>query len=91
MLRAGVQLGGLKGKVFAPDHALAMALPLPYGVPTVPLSREDALRYQSGETIDVPEDVSGYALPTYHGLALGFGKASSGQLKNHYPKGLRRP
>ena len=91
VLRAGVQLGGLKGKVFAPDHALAMALPLPYGVPTVPLSREDALRYQSGETLDVPEDVSGYALPTYHGLALGFGKASGGQLKNHYPKGLRRP
>ena len=26
MLRAGVQLGVLKGKVFVPDHALAMAL-----------------------------------------------------------------
>ena len=91
MLRAGVQLGGLKGKVFAPDHALAMALALPYGMPTVPLSREEALRYQSGEALNVSDDLSGYALPTYQGLALGFGKASGGQLKNHYPKGLRRP
>ena len=57
----------------------------------VELSREDALRYQSGEALNVPDDLSGYALPTYQGLALGFGKASSGQLKNHYPKGLRRP
>ena len=91
VLRAGIQLGNLKGKVFAPDHALAMALPLPYTLPTVELSREDALRYQSGETLNVADDLTGYALPTYHGLALGFGKASGGQLKNHYPKGLRRP
>ena len=91
VLRAGLQLGGLKGKVFAPDHALAMALPLPYPMPVVELSREEALRYQSGEALPVPDSLSGYALPVYQGLALGFGKASGGQLKNHYPKGLRRP
>ncbi len=90
VLRAGVQLGVLKGKVFAPDHALAMALPLGCAVPTLPVSREEALKYQSGETLPAPESLSGYALPTYAGLPLGFGKASSGQLKNHYPKGLRR-
>ena len=91
VLRAGVQLGTLKGKVFAPDHALAMALPCPYAQPTVALTREEALRYQSGEALAVSDDLSGYLLPTYQGLALGFGKASGGQLKNHYPKGLRRP
>lgn len=90
MLRAGIRLGVLKGKVFAPDHALAMALPPENGFPTVALSREDALLYQSGETLPCPETLSGYALPTYAGLPLGFGKASNGQLKNHYPKGLRR-
>lgn len=90
VLRAGIQLGVLKGKVFAPDHALAMALPLHCAIPALPLSREDALLYQSGETLPCPESLSGYALPTYAGLPLGFGKASNGQLKNHYPKGLRR-
>ena len=91
VLRAGLQLGALKGKVFAPDHALAMALPLPYALPVIPLTREQALRYQSGETLDVTGDWSGYVLPAYEGLALGFGKVSGGQMKNHYPKGLRRP
>jgi len=91
VLRAGVQLGTLKGKVFAPDHALAMALPIPYALPVLEVSREEALRYQSGETLPCPESLSGYALPVYQGLALGFGKCSSGQMKNHYPKGLRRP
>lgn len=90
VLRAGIQIGALKGKVFAPDHALAMALPSDSSIPALPLTREQALLYQSGETIPCPDDLTGYALPTYAGLALGFGKASGGQLKNHYPKGLRR-
>lgn len=91
VLRAGCSLGALKGRVFAPDHALAMALPLPYSLPTLPLTRELALRYQSGEALPCPETLTGYVLPTYEGLALGFGKCSGGQMKNHYPKGLRRP
>ncbi|MEG0741759.1 MAG: RsmB/NOP family class I SAM-dependent RNA methyltransferase [Clostridia bacterium] len=91
VLRAGLQLGTLKGKVFAPDHALAMGLALPYALPTVPLDVAGAHAYQAGETLPVPDTLAGYALPTYCGLALGFGKASGGQLKNHYPKGLRRP
>lgn len=91
VLRAGVQLGALKGRVFAPDHALAMALTTPYLLPTVPLTREDALAYQRGEALPCAESLGGYVLPTYEGLALGFGKCSGGQMKNHYPKGLRRP
>ena len=91
VLRAGLQLGALKGKVFAPDHALAMALKNPYPLPVLPLTRQDALRYQSGEALPCADDLSGYVLPTCQGLALGFGKCSGGQMKNHYPKGLRRP
>ncbi|MEG2253101.1 MAG: RNA methyltransferase, partial [Clostridia bacterium] len=63
----------------------------PYALPTVPLDVAGAHAYQAGETLPVPDTLAGYALPTYCGLALGFGKASGGQLKNHYPKGLRRP
>jgi len=57
----------------------------------ISLTREEALKYQSGETIAVSDNISGYVLPAFEGLALGFGKASGGQIKNHYPKGLRRP
>lgn len=91
VLRAGVQLGTLKGKVFAPDHALAMCLSPACGLPVLALDHAGALRYQSGEALPAPEDMSGWALAVYEGLVLGFGKASGGQFKNHYPKGLRRP
>ncbi len=89
VLRAGIRLGGLKGKVFAPDHALAMVLERPGDYPHMELSREQALDYQRGETLETR--LSGYGLVCYQGLALGFGKGSEGRLKNHYPKGLRRP
>ena len=91
VLRAGVQLGVMKGKIFAPDHALAMCLSPACGLPVLALDRAGALRYQSGEALPAPEDMSGWALAVYEGLVLGFGKASGGQFKNHYPKGLRRP
>ena len=91
VLRAGVQLGSMKGKVFAPDHALAMVLSPACGLPSLVLNREEALRYQSGEALPAPEGMSGWALAVYEGLVLGFGKVSGGQFKNHYPKGLRRP
>lgn len=91
VLRAGVQLGVMKGKIFAPDHALAMCLSPACGLPVLALDCAGALRYQSGEALPAPEDMSGWALAVYEGLVLGFGKASGGQFKNHYPKGLRRP
>lgn len=89
VLRAGLHLGVMKGKVFAPDHAWAVACEKP-NVPTIPLTEEEARRYQAGETIAVSENVKGYVLPTLNGLALGWGKVSDGVMKNHYPKGLRR-
>ena len=90
VLRAGLQLGSMKGKVFTPDHALAMGLPAGGGYPAVAVDEAQAAAYQRGETLSVPEGISGYCLVTLDGLALGFGKASDGQVKNHYPKGLRR-
>ena len=48
VLRAGVQLGTLKGKVFAPDHALAMCLSPACGLPVLALDRAGALRIRAG-------------------------------------------
>ena len=89
VLRTGIHLGQVKGKLFQPDHAWALAAAVPE-MPRISLTAEEALRYQHGETIPVPETVKGWVLPTLEGLALGWGKASDGVMKNHYPKGLRR-
>lgn len=86
-LRVGLQLGEMKGRVFVPDHALALFHPSRY---SVPLTKEEARLYQAGQTLPAPETLRGFCTPTLNGLALGWAKASDGQLKNHYPKGLRR-
>ncbi len=88
-LRAGLQLGELRGKLFIPDHAFALSWTPPH-IPVCTLSETDALRYMAGEMIPVQEDCSGYVLAAFHGLVLGFGKVTAGNMKNHYPKGLRR-
>ncbi len=88
VLRAGIELGVQKGRVFAPNHAMALAMD-PDG-PIRVVDEKEARAYHRGETLPMPEDARGYFLVMFEGFALGFGKASGGQLKNHYPKGLRR-
>ena len=87
VLRCGLQLGEIRGKIFLPDHALALACAAKR---PLPVSEKEATAYQRGETLPVDPDLKGFFVPTLDGLALGWGKAADGQLKNHYPKGLRK-
>ena len=56
----------------------------------IPVTEDQARAYQAGQVLPVDEALRGFYTPTLNGLNLGWGKASEGQLKNHYPKGLRR-
>ncbi len=87
VLRSGLHLGTVKGKVFVPDHAWAMST-MPPEVPRVRLTEEEARLYQNGQVI--PAEGKGWVLAEYAGVALGWGKVSDGMMKNHYPKGIRR-
>lgn len=91
VLRAGVELGELWGKRIEPSHSLFMsrdrkacrqALDFSSGSPQL-------AAFLRGEEIDCPEGLSGYAAVCVDSVVTGFGKASGGRLKNHYPKGLR--
>ncbi len=53
------------------------------------LTREAAEKYLHGESLPCDKQ-KGWTLLSYQGYPLGFGKAVNGQMKNHYPKGLRR-
>ena len=46
-------------------------------------------RYLSGDVL--PSDKRGWTLVQADGLSLGWAKGDGSQLKNHYPKALRRP
>lgn len=87
VLRPGLELGQTKKGRFEPAHALALWLET--AAVTENLSSEDSrvLSYLQGQVI--PGTANGWTLITVDGLSLGWAKGSGGQLKNHFPKGLR--
>ena len=89
--RAGWHLGTIKKGRFEPSHALALALRLNEWKLHVDFAADssDVLRYLKGESLMVEESGKGWAVVTVDGFPLGWGKLVNGQLKNHYPKGLR--
>lgn len=95
VLRPGLHLGTLKKGRMEPSHALALFLKDTDFLQTMEIGAEEqAERYLKGETLTIPEEqqnLKGWVLVTAGGYSLGFGKADRGMLKNHYPKGLRKP
>jgi len=90
-LRPGLHLGTIRKQRFVPSHALALAL-TESDVTRVHRMEADSPQteaYLRGEAL--PSDGKGWTLVTVDGWPVGWGKASDGLLKNHYPKGLRRP
>lgn len=93
VLRAGLHIGEFKKDRFEPSHALALFL----GKEDVKICEDIELsdvrteKYLRGETVET-NDLSkkGWCLVCVDGYSLGWGKAAGGQIKNHYPKGLRK-
>ena len=88
IVRPGLHLGTEKKNRIEPSHALALTLSIEETDRVAVLTEEEAERYLGGESL-LHEAVKGWVLLVYEGYPLGFGKAANGQIKNHYPKGLR--
>ncbi|HEY6707503.1 MAG TPA: RsmF rRNA methyltransferase first C-terminal domain-containing protein [Actinomycetota bacterium] len=88
LVRPGLLVGRARPGRFEPAHALAMAA----GVVTARRVREvddqEAAAFVRGETL-AWGGTAGWALVSWNGWPLGWGRAAGGVLKNHYPKGLR--
>ena len=105
VLRPGLHLGTLKKNRFEPSHALAAALEagdvkccaeLSDGSEDVLGDGNAARAYLRGESLRTQDCAQisgqkGWCLVTDCGFSCGWGKLSGDQIKNHYPKGLRRP
>lgn len=91
ILRAGVQFAVIKKNRLEPCHQFFTAATAEELTAVCNLSSKEemVLHYLRGEEIPCAPDLKGYAGVTVDGVTLGFGKCSSGKLKNHYPKGLR--
>ena len=94
IMRAGLHVGTFAKNRFEPSMALARTLTKEDVKNVLPLTEQEkdiAIRYIQGEQLSgISPDLKGWTLVTYEGYSLGFGKASGGVLKNHYPKGLRK-
>lgn len=89
ILCSGVEAGEVKNGRFIPVHALFLAYSKEmfrlYEEPSEPVLRA----FLAGEQISSCRSESGYIAVGCNGFPLGFGKLSDGQIKNHFPKGLR--
>lgn len=91
--RPGLHLAAVKKSRVEPAHALALAIrqDARYSSVSFPADSPEISAYLHGETITGTEYANiGWITVCADGFALGWGKASGGQIKNHYPKGLRR-
>ena len=93
---AGVCVGEVQGKRFAPHHQLFSAFGRDFKRQVLLTSgmkeAEDYLRgleIPCGDIEVFEGKAEGYAAVICDGCALGGGKVSGGVCKNHYPKGLR--
>ena len=88
VLRPGLELGELKKDRFEPAHALALWLTECNRTENLNAEGQEILDYLCGNVI--PTDKKGWCLVTVDHYPIGWGKGDGVQLKNHYPKGLRR-
>ena len=90
VVRNGLWLATVKPGRVEPSHALALALSAGDALQRLDLTIEQAAGYLAGHPIEGPGP-AGWVLVTGEGFPLGWGKRTGSTVKNHYPKGLRRP
>ncbi len=90
VIRAGILAGELKRNRFEPAHSLFTAFAPERFRRVLELTLDDRRtgEYLRGFETDCG-GAAGYTAVAVEGMVTGFGKCSSGRLKNKYPKGLR--
>ena len=88
VLRPGLELGEIKKDRLEPAHALALWLKNCENTVSFPADSEQIKEYLHGNV--VPGKQKGWCLMQVDGYSIGWGKCDGNQIKNHYPKGLRR-
>lgn len=93
VVRPGLHLGTLKKNRMEPSHALALSLNREQACQCYDMKTgEEISRYLKGETLQTEEPAeNGWVLMLADGYSLGWAKRVGTTLKNHYPKGLRKP
>ncbi len=86
--KAGVGIGTVKGKDLIPSHELAVGPFLLDGLPSVEVTKEQALQFLRRKEL-VLEAQNGWVLVQYGGLTLGWVKVLPNRINNYYPSEWR--
>lgn len=88
---SGLEIGQFKGNDFIPSHDLALNTAIAKDLPSVELSKEDALKFLKREnlSVDLSNQPKGWLLASYQGLNLGFMKVIGDRINNYLPKEWR--
>lgn len=91
VIKTGVEVLCDLKKRYEPTHNAFTACKKENAKNVVNLDIDDERLYKflHGEEIKIDSNIKGYTLVCVEDVALAFGKASGGVLKNKYPKGLR--
>ena len=90
IIRNGLHLGSIVNcDRFEPSHSLALALDVSKLKKAFATDYSGAISYLGGNVLQC-ENEKGWYVITLDNLPLGWCKASSGMMKNHCPKGLRK-
>lgn len=89
VVRAGLHLGICRKNRFEPSHSLCLALAKEDFKNNIDFECDNTelKKFLMGETISC--DKKGWCAVTVNGYPIGWGKASNGILKNHFPKYMR--
>lgn len=92
VIRCGVLFGEVKKNRIESSHNFftANSADCFKNVVDLDVNSQEVNAYLLGEEISVDSSLKGYTAVCVNGITLGFGKCSNGQLKNKYPKGLRK-
>ncbi len=88
VMRPGLELGEVKKGRFEPAHALALWLGSCVSEVSFAPESDEIREYMHGNVLS--GNVKGWCLIKAGDYSLGWAKGDGNQLKNHYPKGLRR-
>ncbi|MBS1779441.1 MAG: RNA methyltransferase [Bacteroidetes bacterium] len=87
--KTGVQLGIPTAKDWLPAHDVALSINRSASLPSIELSKEQALKFLRKEDFDLPTANKGWFLLTYNGLGLGWIKSLGNRFNNYLPKHWR--
>lgn len=87
--RPGIHVAVKKKNRLEPAHSLALALRREDVAMCHTVDVAGGSKYIAGETLSCSPELKGWTVVSVGPFSLGWGKASGGVMKNHYPKGLR--